>query len=269
LVWADHGTDSIFTADLDGKNIESIVTVTSPFAVTYYTDTGSQSAVPTHSPTKVPVPAPSYSFDPTLDPTAIPSFPPTPFPTYYWSRLYFTAGTTNGGSFLYMSMPDGGLGDEEPIQLTMGKDSDADKQMDLGVSWSRDPAYVYWIDGNGNSVKRKKMNENAMVAKTIWTSTVGDIYNLQVVDEWVFITGDSTNSLTKISLSGEKVKTFVTGIDSVTGLDVTTWNLAGGVEGGYKIFFASTKSGTVYSCHDDGNDLQALITDLTQPNDVM
>ena len=59
------------------------------------------------------------------------------------------------------------------------------------------------------------------------------------------------------------------GIDSVTGLDVTTWNLAGGVEGGYKIFFASTKSGTVYSCHDDGNDLQALITDLTQPNDVM
>ena len=54
-----------------------------------------------------------------------------------------------------MSMPDGGLGDEEPIQLTMGKDSDADKQMDLGVSWSRDPAYVYWIDGNGNSVKRK------------------------------------------------------------------------------------------------------------------
>ena len=64
------------------------------------------------------------------------------------------------------------------------------------------------------------------------------VYNLQVVDEWVFITGDSTNSLTKISLSGEKVKTFVTGIDSVTGLDVTTWNLAGGVEGGYKIFFA-------------------------------
>ena len=102
LVWADHGTDSIFTADLDGKNIESIVTVTSPFAVTYYTDTGSQSAVPTHSPTKVPVPAPSYSSDPTLDPTAIPSFPPTPFPTYYWSRLYFTAGTTNGGSFLHV-----------------------------------------------------------------------------------------------------------------------------------------------------------------------
>jgi hypothetical protein len=115
MLWADHGTNSIFMADLDGQNIDSVVTATSPFAVEYYTDTGSLSAIPTHSPTADPSPFPSLSYDPTSEPTAIPTMPPTPLPSYYWSRLYFTAGTTTGGSFLYMSRPDGGQGDEEPI----------------------------------------------------------------------------------------------------------------------------------------------------------
>ena len=168
-----------------------------------------------------------------------------------------------------MSKPDGGLGDTEPIQLTMGKDGDGDKEMDLGVSWSRDPGFVYWIDGNDNSVKRKKMGEEALNARMIWTSTIGDIYNIQVIDAWVFVTGDSTNSLTKMSLDGENVKTFITGIGSVTGLDVTAWNLVSASPKGYKLFFTSKATGSVYSCHDNGDDMQELITDLYEPNDVV
>ena len=256
-------------ADLDGQNIDSVVTATSPFAVEYYTDTGSLSAIPTHSPTADPSPFPSLSYDPTSEPTAIPTMPPTPLPSYYWSRLYFTAGTTTGGSFLYMSRPDGGQGDEEPIQLTKGTDGGSEKQMDLGVSWSRDPALVFWIDANENRIKRKKMNEDLLAAKTVWKSSVGDIYNLQAMDDWLFVTGDATNSLTKMTLMGGRVKTFLTGINRVTGLDVTRRDMSSDGSGGYKIFFTSGKTGIVYSVHDDGNNMEILITGLHEPNDVV
>jgi len=256
LVWADNKAAAIYSSTLNGGDIVAEVNVKNPYAVTYYTSTAvMKTRSPSHRPSQQPTPEPTLTSAPTHEPTEAPSEAPTLAPTYYSGRLFFTAGAES--SNLYAADAEDG----EVSAVT-----DVDDMLARGVSWTRSPPYVYWVDQDGYSVKRSALS-SLSTHETIYTASE-EIYDVAAAETYIFVTGGSTNSVVRMGHDGTDAVVLATGIASVVGIDTTSYYDTGTDSDSWLLYFVSSATGSAYSVTRDGGSLTTLLTGLENVNDV-
>lgn len=254
MMWTDNAAGSIWESDLDGSNIRAVLNVKYGYKVQYYTDTASQfTGRPSHTPSHFPTPEPTISSMPSLAPSPFPSHMPTPAPSYYSGRLYFTAGASTSGSFLYMSK----VGSfDSPDQLTHAPGGSGALEQARGVAYSEDPNFVFWINSHGNAIYRVKMDAPIKTADKIFTSDGFPLYDLVASSHHIYVTSGKQNSITRMRHDGSSAATLTVGIDKVSGIDYASYRK------GNKLFFASRAEKKVYSMKEDGSDRTVLLQDV-------
>jgi sugar lactone lactonase YvrE len=260
LLWADKDANYIYSSDLDGASISEEVPIKNAMGVSFYTSTASMATKkPSHSPSLLPSPVPTKYPEPTVSPTPQPSLQPTLSPTYYEGQLFVSAGSTKSGQNLFAADADDV---SSPTALTSGYSGVK------GVAWSRSPPRVFWIDEDSGTIKTTSMESaNYGSPDTIYTSSSSSsdsMYDLAVDEDWIYVSGDSSDSsVIRMAHDGTSVTTIVTGIASVTGIAVKTYYA------NTKVYFTSTDEDAVYSAGVDGGDLITVLDGLSTPNDVV